>query len=512
MGGLSVPDGIALHTVPGSRSVAIDTGWQWMHDAESRRAVHEALVESVSVLADAATRAGCRVIGNAVRPKGSATWSEWLVGDIHELGVLDDVEREVALNYFRKVSPLLVAMTGRSGVDASVERMGSRRLAEPGTHLATRYLASTSARHIDAVAADLRLRTGIRDLGTMDVHPLGSPAPGSDSGSIVVRCIDGQLFVGTAIAHAVVVQAIGMYARRLVRSGRRIGNVKQRTLENQRSEAIFKGIHGRVAVDTGPSYRLRGDRGIPRTESELLSRYAATGTDPVAVVAQRIADRAAHEPTTVLSYASTRPEILGRLRDAWADYLAAPGIARPASEDRPPKQRPPTDRPSGARSNGRPGNPHGGGMARDRITRVAALAEIDADARLPALRAVAAEVTGGTIELVPRLGPKERELVSTACRAARPPGPQRFTCSVDEVLAATGRVRRAQTAVDEKGLALITLKVAQADEPAARDAVGQFARSQGNRDVVLLTSSRFRDKDSNQQVTSLEVLVLRKEA
>jgi hypothetical protein len=354
------------------RAVVLDTGWRWMHDKPARERVRSDLVEAVASLSALAAKKGCTLLPNAVRPHGEPTWQDWLVGDDHQIAMLDDVEREVATNYFRKFAPVLVAITGRAGIDGGTEPLGSRRLAESGEHLATRYLASTSARHLSLVETELRRTTGIRDLRTMDVHPLGAPNPGSDIPSFVVRCVDGQAFVSTTLAHAILMQALAMAARRLTRSGRREGNFDHRLLERRRSAAILQGIDARV--DSEPPERdrkaqnppirkgrvslgvlavelldelmfelgtlevsfgeiaplaawssLLADSALPRTETELLARMiSTTGTDSAPAAAALVADPHQHAPEKVLEFSAMDAAVLGKIGTAWEAALTAP--------------------------------------------------------------------------------------------------------------------------------------------------------------------------------------------
>jgi hypothetical protein len=69
---------------------------------------------------------------------GQSTWQGWTAGDHHTIGLLDDVEREVASNLFRSHVPEIIALTGYPGIGPTPEPLGSRRLAESGQHLAAR--------------------------------------------------------------------------------------------------------------------------------------------------------------------------------------------------------------------------------------------------------------------------------------------------------------------------------------------------------------------------------------
>jgi hypothetical protein len=376
------------------RLVTLRTGWWWLHNRDSRDAARAALTEAAVTVAAAARRRGCLLLPGAVRPNGEATWQDWTTGDHHSIALLDDVEREVASNLFRSHVPEIIALTGHPGIGPAPEPLGSRRLAESGQHLAARYLASVSIRHLSLVESELRRTTGIRDLRTMDVHPLDPPGPGGDGGSLSVRCVDGQAFAGTSIAHAILLQALTMTARRLVRDGRREGNTDQRLLERRRASAILKGIDARVPTESVATRRAgrrddgkggRQDSGrvsldvlalelldtlvpelgtlevsfaefapvsawtaaltestIPRNEAELLAR-TLSGADGASheVIAGLVATPEWHAPERFLSSTPLNPARLRALGRRWEARLTEPPpgtvprqrAARPSDRD-----------------------------------------------------------------------------------------------------------------------------------------------------------------------------------
>ena len=54
---------------------------------------------------------------SAVRLTKGRPWHDFLCGDGHFLETLDDTEKEVFSNLMREQTPLLIALTGRAGVE-----------------------------------------------------------------------------------------------------------------------------------------------------------------------------------------------------------------------------------------------------------------------------------------------------------------------------------------------------------------------------------------------------------
>lgn len=309
------------------RSVTLVTDWWWLHDRDSRDTARAVLTEAVVAVASAARRRGCLLLPGAVRPNGEPAWQDWTVGDHHSVGLLDDVEREVATNVFRSHIPEIIALTGHPGIGPTPEPLGSRRLAESGQHLAARYLASASARHLSLVESELRRTTGIRDLRTMDVHPLDPPSPGGDTDSLAVRCVDGQAFAGTTIAHAILLQALTMAARRMVRDGRREGNRDQAMLERRRALAILKGIDARVPTEAGGGRHDDGKGGRRDHRDDAKDERHDSGRVSLDVLALELLDDLVPELGTLeVSFTELAPVI------AWTAALTESVIPRNEAE------------------------------------------------------------------------------------------------------------------------------------------------------------------------------------
>jgi hypothetical protein len=185
-----------------------------------------------------------------------------LAGDTHVLEVLSAVEQEVLGNLVRSHVPTLIALAGRGVAEAGAprDRIGSRWLSGSRSHLAARFFASTAPAHLDRVKAELRRRDGVARLDRMDVVPDhnsdGTPV-------VVVRCVDAAATLATARAHATVLAALAVRARRLVREGRRLGHTPQQLLEENRARAVADGLRARFAVDD----RAGQGRGRPRAQT-----------------------------------------------------------------------------------------------------------------------------------------------------------------------------------------------------------------------------------------------------
>jgi len=228
--------------VPGLYTVSLKSAW--LGTLEARNRAFAELARSVVELASATQQ-----IGGAVVPAGIGLLGRpaLLGGDIHVIEVLSAVEQEVLVNLLRTKVPMLIAMTGR-GVTASGlprDRTGSRWLAGSKAHLSTRYLASTEPAHLERIKAELRRRDGISRLDRMDVTPAEMP---DGTTAVAVRCVDSAASIPTARAHALVLAALALQARRLVRDGSRVGNAPQRTLEENRARAIAYGLRARFEM------------------------------------------------------------------------------------------------------------------------------------------------------------------------------------------------------------------------------------------------------------------------
>ncbi|HEX7676859.1 MAG TPA: hypothetical protein VF713_01960 [Thermoanaerobaculia bacterium] len=267
----------ALATLPGAQAdirinareshcVWVDTGMTWLHTAHARRACLSQLARRVQELARHVQEAGGQLLPSAIRPTPNERWKQLVCGDQHILETIDDNEKEVYCNLIREYLPLLIALTGRTGAGPEgIEPHASRRLSDSGQHLAARYFASVSPRHLDRVLQCLRRDEGVGRLELLDIRPI----PGNDdgSGSVELRFTDAQILNSSTLAHAMLYQALLIRARRLTRNGRRVGNIPQSLIAHNRSRAIADGLQARFEDD---------DRGrAAKEKSKSRGRFVA---------------------------------------------------------------------------------------------------------------------------------------------------------------------------------------------------------------------------------------------
>ena len=243
-------------------NIWVDTGLVWLHTPQARSNHFNQLAEALRTLAQSVSRAGGKLLPNAVRLSTSEPWEAHLCSDRHLLETLDDSEKEVYCNLLRTHLPVLIALTGRAGVSPrGVEPVASRHLADSSHHLAARYLASVSPQHLQRVVQCLRRDQGVGRIELLDVCPL---ADDNQSG-VEIRFTDGQMLLSSVRAQALLYQALLIKARRLTRSGRRIGNMRQSLVERNRARAITDGLQARLEVEGRKPDEVRGSRTSTQT-------------------------------------------------------------------------------------------------------------------------------------------------------------------------------------------------------------------------------------------------------
>lgn len=266
---LSLPFGKLHLNENRERALWVDTGMVWLHTAQAREDCFRRLYESIQIVSGAVKRIGGTLIPNAVRTSGETDWDDFLCGDRHFLAIDDAVEKEVMSNLLRVHAPTLIAYSGRAGLEQhGVERVGSRRLFISQNHYAARYLISLAPQHLERVIQCLRRDDGVSRLDYLDINPLGDAA--EPESSIELRFIDGQTLLSTVRAQAILIQALFIQARRLVREGRRVGAPDQKYLERNRARAIAKSMQTRFeeAPDRRRYQRSRNER---RAEKKFIS-------------------------------------------------------------------------------------------------------------------------------------------------------------------------------------------------------------------------------------------------
>jgi hypothetical protein len=225
----------------------------WLGSRPARDEVFAEIGAVLTALATIAERAGGVLVPAGVAPRRHTAV---LGGDVHLLEVLTSVEQEVLCNLLRSCVPTLIALTGRGLTvgNGQQDRIGSRWLARSNAHLATRFLASTADNHLDRVKAELRRRDGVAQLDRMDVSPVELSGGGL---AVMVRCMDAAPSLAATRAQALLLSALTMHARRLVRDGRRTGHEPQRLLEENRVRAVTDGLRARFSIED----RRRGRTG-----------------------------------------------------------------------------------------------------------------------------------------------------------------------------------------------------------------------------------------------------------
>ncbi|GGO65901.1 hypothetical protein [Nonomuraea cavernae] len=251
----------------------------WLGTHSAREEVFSYLGAVLAALANTAREHGATVAAPGIQ---LGTTPAVAAGDVHALRTVDTTEQEVLTNLLRRHSPVLIALAGRATIGPTQDRIGSRWLADSREHLATRYLASADPRHLHHVKADLRRRDGIADLTRMDVAPRAT-----EPAEVLVRCLDGQVSLADLRAHAVLLAALALHARRLVKTGRREGNVPQTLIEGNRARAITHGLRARFTeeADRRPVQATRAARRLLEGLLPVLSLLEATAEELIPVLA-----------------------------------------------------------------------------------------------------------------------------------------------------------------------------------------------------------------------------------
>ena len=235
----------------------IATGPVWLADPEARARLLTALTDAVVTVTDAVARRGGLLLPCAAQAGARDRWS-WLCEDRHSVEIVNERQREVCSNLFRRYAPELIALSGRAAFsERFADSQGSRRLADASDQVPARFIASASEVHLGRVREALRRDEGVSRLDVMDVNPLGDAGAGMPS--VEVRCIDAQAFPATTVSHAVLLQALVMQGRRLEREGRRIPATPQALLDRNRSRAVASGLSAQLQVESSRSGRTPGD-------------------------------------------------------------------------------------------------------------------------------------------------------------------------------------------------------------------------------------------------------------
>lgn len=252
----------------------VDTGMVWLHTAQAREDQFRQLSDAIQEIATALNKLGVTLLPGAIRTSPELAWDHFLCGDRHFLEINDPIEKEVTCNLLRMHVPTMIAYSGRAGFDQNgLEGVGSRRLFNSQEHYAMRYLASLTPAHLNRVTQCLRRDDGVSTLDFLDISPLESPStPGN---SIELRFIDSQVYLSTVRAQAILIQALFLQARRLVRDGRRVGDPDQKFLERNRARAITKAMQARFENELDRRESGHKEASSAHAERNLISVQAA---------------------------------------------------------------------------------------------------------------------------------------------------------------------------------------------------------------------------------------------
>lgn len=243
--------GLKLHgSAQAPNSFWIDTGLIWLnqHDAREKlaRAMHAVLREVSSSLADL----GGRLLPSAVRLDGTLPWHQLVCEDGHFIETSCEREKTAFCNLLRFHLPELLALTGRAGASpAGVERVGSRRLSESRRHVPARAFASLSreADYLDHVLKSLARDGRVEHMALLDIDPhVEDDSSGlAEDACVELRFVDAQLHVRTALAHALLFEALLIRARRITLEDKRVPHYPQSRFERDRARAIQHGLQAR---------------------------------------------------------------------------------------------------------------------------------------------------------------------------------------------------------------------------------------------------------------------------
>jgi hypothetical protein len=248
-------------------AVWIDTGPVWLSDQQARTTTLKALAHIISELAAAAGRSGAALVPSAFKGSAPDRWS-WLCEDRHSVEIVNQRQREICSNLFRRWVPVLVALTGRAAFGGHLaDPHGSRRLADASDQVPARYIASASEMHLERVRQALRRDEGVPRLDVMDIDPLGDDGAGMPN--VIVRCVDAQAFPATALSHAVLLQALAMRARRTEKEGRREPAIPQPMLDRNRSRAVASGLSAAFEEEKGRDARAAAPT-VFRTAADVV--------------------------------------------------------------------------------------------------------------------------------------------------------------------------------------------------------------------------------------------------
>ncbi|MEU2463849.1 hypothetical protein ABZ580_06610 [Streptomyces sp. NPDC012486] len=548
------------HTVRGSArargALWVDTGRVSLHDPATRARTAEALAVSVARVA-----ADVRRRGGLLLPTGWQQQPDPLAGlcaDLHSAEVLNPVQREVFTNLVREHTASLIALGGRQLYGpGGVAPGGSARLSRSFDQVSTRYLDSCAPEHLERVRTRLRQEERVGRLEVMDVSPLGMPEAHAGE-DVTVRLFDAQVTVAGTLAHALLVQALSMWSRDLERTGRRVRQVPQFLLEQNRARAVAHGLAAELRVD-----QTRRTEEPPRTQSagravrtllsellpylrqldattdelaplflgvEMAGSAAASGfvrnendllahwhrEDRTALAPERLAQGLATPDWLTADHCGASNKAVGQ--GSWAaarvwltDRLAGPAPQPDRRHEAQPDRRHEAQRdrrheaqrdrrPEARREPGRPA-PLTADQLLDRLARP----DLPAPEVMDALRSYCR--AGGTLDLTRPLRSRGRDEARALRRVLRPRAGQRVRCEKPPVSWDDATATRALRAAGEQGVALMHWDLPAQDRARVREALRGMGRAPGGVRTVLLTDTNYTAREDEKRGT-VEVLLV----
>ncbi|MFG3066979.1 hypothetical protein [[Kitasatospora] papulosa] len=540
------------HTVRGSArargALWVDTGRVSLHDPATRARTAEALAVSVARVA-----ADVRRRGGLLLPTGWQQQPDPLAGlcaDLHSAEVLNPVQREVFTNLVREHTASLIALGGRQLYGpGGVAPGGSARLSRSFDQVSTRYLDSCAPEHLERVRTRLRQEERVGRLEVMDVSPLGIPEAHTGE-DVTVRLFDAQVTVAGTLAHALLVQALSMWSRDLERTGRRVRQVPQFLLEQNRARAVAHGLAAELRVDqtrrteepprtqsAGRAVRtllselLPYLRQLDATTDELASLFlgvemagsaAASGfvrnendllahwhrEDRTALAPERLAQGLATPDWLTADHCGASNKAVGH--GSWGaarvwltDRLAGPAPQPDRRHEAQPDRRHEAQRDRRPEARREPGRP--APLTADQLLDRLARPDLPAPEVMDALRSYCR--AGGTLDLTRPLRSRGRDEARALRRVLRPRAGQRVRCEKPPVSWDDATAIRALRAAGEQGVALMHWDLPAQDRARVREALRGMGRAPGGVRTVLLTDTNYTAREDEKRGT-VEVLLV----
>jgi hypothetical protein len=524
----------------------IDTGRVSLHDPAARARTAEALAASVARVA-----AEVRRRGGLLLPTGWQQQPDPLAGlcaDLHSVEVLNPVQREVFTNLVREHSAPLIALTGRQLYGpGGVAPGGSARLSRSFDQVTTRYLDSCAPEHLERVRTRLRQEERVGRLEVMDVSPVGVPEMDA-AGDVTVRLFDAQVTVGGALAHALLVQALSMWSRDLERTGRRVRQVPQPLVEQNRARAIAHGLSAELRIDQGrrtdeppatqPAGRavrtllselmphlcqldatadelaplflgleLAGSAaasGFVRNENDLLAHWHAD--DRTALTPERLAQGLATPDWLTADHLGATNRAIAP--GSWAAarvWLTERVTGAPSQRDtdHEARQNRKPESPGKPESRRKPGGP--AALTADQLLDRLTEPDIPPAEVLDTLRSYCR--TGGALDLTRPLRSRGRDEARALRRTLRPRNGQRVRCEEPPSSWEDAAATRALRAAGEQGVALMHWDLPAQDRARVREALRGMGRAPGGVRTVLLTDTTYTAREDEKRGT-VEVLLV----